>query len=429
MRTVMKALLTLAIRSHKAFSLMTALLICALLLLIGLALLANGMSVLNNAQAESAKTNALAAANAGLDAALDTLDTSIIATQCPPGSVQGTAYSCGMLGSFMSGASQSITDPCTGSSMTIDRGLEVVWGRVGTTTGDARGSCVEAVVSPPSAGVQMPDNAVTAMRNIGGGGHMKISADPTDIGHPHDADVYANGNISSFTTLVDGNTYAAGSDGQPGYDGMTHSGAPPVQSPPGWQITSFSNYVASQAQRGTILTATSLAAAGSKYYPGDVYVEGNVTLTQGTVTFGGAHVYFSGNVTLSGQASIVNGGGGVIVVAGTFIEAGNAAGYQVGSNPRGVLAVMGAPTGGSLAGGSYAASISGNGDMNLGVVWTPFGSTRLAGNGNMTGMLVSGVDIAFSGGGSNGGFTFDHRLANLVIPMPARAHVLAYAEH
>lgn len=406
MKTVIRALHTPVTKGRGAFSTLTALFICALLLIIGLALLGNGMSALNNANAEGVKAGALEAANAGLDSALDTLDASSTATNCSPGAVQGVAYLCGMSGSFTSNAPQSIVDPCTGASMTIDRGLEVVWGSAGISDG-ARGVCVEAVVSPPSIGVQMPDNAITAQRNIGGGGHVPIQTDPTDVLNPHDADIYANGNISGFTTLVEGNTYAAGSDSQPGYDGATHSGVPPVALPPGWEIIAFQDYIQSRAQEGTILSAAQFAAAGSVAYPGNVFVDGDVTLTKGTVRLGGAAVYFNGNVSLSGQASIVNYGGGVVMVAGSYAQTGNSGGYQVGTNPKGVLAVMGSPSD-----GSFATSISGNGSTKLGVVWTAFGSTQLAGNGSLSGMIVSGADVFFNGGGVTGAFTVDHRLAN-----------------
>lgn len=417
---------------RRGFGTMTALVISALLLLVGVALLANAMSISRNAMAETVKAQVVNAANAGLDTAMDVLDMKPTATQCASGTVGSYAFTCGMIGSFQSTNAQThLADPCTGNDITIDKGLEIVWGKASTSAGD-RPVCVEALVSPPVPEIVMPSTAVAANRNIYGGGHVPIRADSTDTGHPHDADVYANGYIAKFTTSVDGSTYAVGSDGQPGYDGKTvHSGAPPLPFPSTSDIAAFQKYTLTKAQAGTQLTSAQLAANGTHTYGGAVYVDGNVNLTQGTVTFSSDVVYINGFLCLSGQARVVNDGGGIIVVAQQFAQSGNSAGYKVGANPKGVLAVLGTDATPSCpaANGAYAASFSGNGNANLGVIWTTKGSIDMAGNGNVTGMLVSGKDVAFNGGGSVGSFTFDHNLASLRITMPVYARLLAYGEH
>ena len=417
---------------RRGFGTMTALFISLLLLLVGVALLANAMSVSRNALAETTKAQVVNAANGGLDTAMETLDKQPTATACVAGAIGGYSFTCGMVGSFQSTTAQThLTDPCTGNDVTIDKGLELAWGKSGTAAGD-RPVCIEALVSPPVPEIVMPDTAIAADRNIYGGGHVPIRADSTDVGHPHDADVYANGYISKFTTSVDGSTYAVGSDAQPGYDNKTvHSGAPPLPFPSTSDIAAFQKYVLTKAQTGTQLSAAQLVANGTRTYGGAVYVEGNVNLTQGTVTFGGDTVYVNGYLCLSGQARIVNDGGGLIVVAQQFAQSGNSSGYQVGANPKGVLAVLGADATPSCpaANGPYAASFSGNGNAKLGVVWTTKGSIDMAGNGNVTGMLVSAKDVVFNGGGSGGAFTFDHDLASLHITMPVYARVLVYGEH
>lgn len=416
---------------RRGFGTLTALFICGILLIVSMAILANAMSTSRNARAETIKVQVVSVANGGLDTALDTLDTTPTATQCPPGSIGGYGYTCGMVGSFQSSAVQtSLVDPCTGGIISIDKGLEIVWGKSSTTAGE-RPVCVEALVSPPVPAITMPSGAITANRNIFGGGHVPIRADATDTLHAHDADVSANGYIGRFTTFVDGNTYAVGIDGQPGYDGKTvHSNYSRVTMPSSSDIAAFQGYVLSKAQSGTQMTAAQFLANGSKTYSGPVYIDGNVDMTQGTVTFGGEAVYINGYLCLSGQASIVNSSGGIIAVGTQFAESGNAAGYQVGPNPRGVLAVLGSDTAPACraASGAYAASFTGNGNAKLGIVWTTKGSVRMGGNGNVTGMIVSGSDAVFNGGGSSGSFTFDHNLANLRVTLPVYARVLAYGE-
>jgi len=420
-----------ATERRRGFSTLIALFVCSLLLAVGLALLSNAIGATVNARAETVKAQVTNAAHSGLDTALDAIDVSANTTVCASGTVNGMTFTCGMLGSFQSTADQNgLVDPCTGATLAIAKGLEIMWSKSSAADGE-RPVCVEGVVSAPIAALSMPDNAVTANKNIGGGGHVPILADPTDTGVPHDADVYANGNISSFTNSVNGNTYAVGSDGQTGYDGKTtHSGAAPVILPTAAQVAAFQTYIQNQTSSGTQLTAAKFLSNGSQTYSGNVYINGNVDMTQGTVTFGGADVYVNGYLCLSGQASIVNNGGGVIMVSKQFAQAGNASGYQVGTNPKGVLAVMGTDTtpGCGAADGPYAASVSGNGNTQLGVLWTPNGSIQIAGNGNLTGMLVAGSNVQFNGGGSGGGFTFDHRLENLTIQTPTFAKVLGYAE-
>jgi len=413
------------------FGTLMALFICALLLLVGMVLLSNVMSASTNARSETIKAQIAESAHAGLDMAMETLDMTPTANTCASDTLQGYDFTCGMVGSFQSTTVQSKIDPCTGNSISIAKGLVIGWGRSATPAGE-RTVCVEALLSQPSSGVQMPDNAVTANGNITGGGHMTINTDKSDKLNPHDADVYANGYISNFTTSVGGNTYAVGADSQPGWDGKTtHSGAPPVLMPPAWQIAALQTYVIGQAQAGTRLTAAQFIANGTKTYSGNVYIDGNVDMTGGTATFTGADVYVNGFLCLSSGASVVNKSGGVIMVGAQYAQAGNSGGYQIGSNPKGVLAVMGSdatPSCGA-SNGPYAASISGNATTKLGVVWTAYGSIHMAGNGNVTGMIVSGKNAVFDGGGSGGSFTFDSSLASLVIPMPGLARILAYAEY
>jgi hypothetical protein len=419
-------------RCGRGFGTMTALFISVLLLLVGLALLANAMSVSRNALAETTKAQVVNAANGGLDTAMEALDLKTTATQCVSGTIGGYSFTCGMVGSFQSTTPQAhLTDPCTGRDVTIDKGLEIAWGKSSTAGGD-RPVCIEALVSPPVPEIVMPNTAIAANRNIYGGGHVPIRADSTDTGHPHDADVYANGYISKFTTSVDGNTYAVGSDSQPGYDNKTtHSGANPLPFPSSSDIAAFQKYVLTKAQSGTQLTAAQLIANGTRTYGGPVYIDGNVNLTQNTLTFGGEAVYINGSLCVSGQARVVNAGGGIIVVAQQFAQSGLTASYQVGSNPNGVLAVLGADATPPCPAnnGPYAASFSGNANMDLGIVWTTKGSIDMAGNGDVTGMLVSGKDVVFNGGGSGGSFTFDHELASRHITMPAYARLLVYGEY
>jgi hypothetical protein len=144
-------------------------------------------------------------------------------------------------------------------------------------------------------------------------------------------------------------------------------------------------------------------------YSGNAYVNSSINISNGTIEFdGGGTIYINGNVTISGKASLLNAGGSLIVVNGTFSSSGQG-GLSVTTGTDGQLMVLASDpnaTTCAAGGGGCAVLIGGNGS-NVGLIFVPYGSIQMAGNGTITGALRAGVDIVFAGGGSKGAFQYD----------------------
>jgi hypothetical protein len=427
-------------RSNRGFAIVTALFIMGILLIVAVLLLQNAQNVAANTQILQSKNQIFDASEAGLDSAVDLLDRNYAAdntTACPGGTAQGYTFTCSVVANNFFNTTSSlgpVTDPVTGASVTIPQNDALIWGSSQSIFG-GRTMHVEALVSAPVLDLQFPNGAINAKGNVTGGGHMPVYADPTDS-TPNDATVHANGNVTSFTTVVQGVTYAVGTDAQTGSDGTTHSGSAAVSFPSSSFVTQFTNY----AYDKTYLHGTTYApgsVSGTMSFSGNTYIgtgasgSGNLDLTNGTYTFNGGIVFIDGYLCLSGHATIVNKNNTIFVIRGQYASAGNSASYNVASGTAGQMVVLGtdSPPSCAAADGSYAFSISGNGSDNLGTVFTPNGSAQLAGNGNLTGALETGVNAVLSGGGSGGKFTYDHNAAAPPSPAPANVKILSYGEY
>jgi hypothetical protein len=418
---------------------LTAVLLMGVLLIAAALLLDSVHAVTVDTQMLDQKDHIFDAAEAGLDTAADLLARIPTATSgCPGGTLQSITFTCGIGANNLSGATPltSVTDPVTGNSITIPKGEGLIWGKATTALG-GRTVWAEAIVSVPIVTFNFPPGAINAGSNVTGGGHMTVNSDPTDLLNPHDADVHANGNVTSFTTSVQGATYAVGSDSQAGWNGATNPGSPAVSMPSTGFVTAFTTYSYNQAfNLGTRVQPS--AMTGTKTFTGNVYIgntagtrdSGNLDLTSGTFTFNGGIVFVDGYLCMSGHAKIVSNLNTIFVVREQFAQAGNSSSFGITTGTKGILAALGADTtpACSAANGSYAASDSGNGSEDLGLVWTPNGSTLLSGNGNITGSIMAGVNAVLNGGGSSGEFIYDKNLVTAAVSAPVNIKILSFGE-
>jgi hypothetical protein len=415
----------------------TALFIMGLLLIVAALLLDNVKSVASSTQVLEQRNQTYDAAEAGMDATLDYFDRDPFVTSgCPSGS-SGRAYTCNIdKNNFYGTSALSVSDPINaGTTVSVPAGDALIDSQAAGLFGNI--VHLEALVSAPTFNNQFPTGAINAGGDVTGGGHMPVYADPSDS-VPNDANVKANGDVTSFTTIVQGDTYAVGTDSQVGADGATHSGSAPITLPNSSYVSNFTSYTYNQAfNNGTVVSPSSLSSGGT--YSGNTYIgnssgtsgSGNLDLTSGTVTFNGGVVFIDGNLCLSGHANVVVNGTTILVVRGQFAQAGNSASYNASSGSHVVLAALGgdaSPSPCSAGNGPYSFSVSGNGNQNLGLVWTPNGSTELGGNGNLTGAVDAGVNAVLNGGGSGGKFTYNHNIFTAPSPPPVNAKIITYGE-
>lgn len=389
-------------------ALIVALLFVVVLAIVAIALLFVAGSAAGNTMSVQDKNQVYDAADTGLNAALDALDNNSQATTCANGTVNNYSYTCGINPNFNGATGKSATDPSTGNSITIPVLLGLVWGQSSSLNG-GRTVTAEGLVAAPRAGLNLPPGAINAANNVTGSGDIPVLADPSDT-NPHDASVHANNSVSLFAASVDGPTYAVGTDSMPGWNGATNSGAPPVTFPTSSAVTAFAATAKAQAQAGTSMTAAAFvtAAATNPTYTGNLYINGTVHLSAGTVTLKGAGtIYVNGSLCADAAAKIVNAQSSLIVVSSQVAITGNA--YTVNAMSHGVLVALGTNATPSCAPGlgAYAAQFGDGSSVNLGQVYTPNGSTTMSGNGRFTGAFVCGINCDFQGGGNGLSLQYD----------------------
>ena len=427
---------TKSLAPHRGFAMVTALLVMGILFAVAVLLLDNVGFIAKDTQVLEQRNKGYDAGEAGIDAALDYLDRNPTQVSgCPAGSIGSNSFSCTInLNNFYGGSSETVADPINPANTDTVPSGDALISAQSTSPFSGKTVYLEALISAPVFTTLFPHGAINAGNDVTGGGHMPVYADTTDS-VPNDASVHANNNVTSFTTTVQGNTYAVGMDSQIGADGTTHSGAAPVTLPGSSFVTSFTSYTYNQAfNHGTVVAPATMT--GTRSFTGNVYIgsgspgSGNLDLTNGTFTFNGGIIFVDGYLCLSGHAQIVNNGNTIIVVRNQFSQAGNSSSYNVASGTHGTLAVLGTDTAPSCsaASGNYAFNDSGNGSENLGIVWTPNGSVQLAGNGNLVGAIDAGTNVVFSGGGSGGTFRYDHNLFPPANTNPQDAKILTYGE-
>jgi hypothetical protein len=376
----------------------------ALLLLVAILVVTGALNAVDQAEAVGVKYGVLNSAEAAANLALNQLaEDPRESVGCVTGSLNGAVYhSCMGDNNLTNSQSSAATDYANGSTIFVPPKSAYIYGDA--TNNGSRKTYVEAIAQPAPP-ISMPPGAINAAQNINDLTPEPINQDPL---HANDANIYANNNISAgnAASAVQGDTFAVGTDNVNGADGTTHPGSSPIFFPTPTQVTQAANYAQQVGQAGSNLSG---AAITSGTYTGDMYINGDVDVSSGTVTFSnGTAVFINGNLCISGTGSLANtdssfSNQAVMVVSGVMSSSGTG-GYVVTIPGNTLLIVLGQDPGGINPCGSSATdalSLSPTAGVEpIGTVFAANGSVAIGGTGTVQGALDGGVNVDI--GGSTG---------------------------
>jgi hypothetical protein len=386
-------------RRGRAFVLPYVMGFAALLAVIAMMLLQSANSASQSTYTIQDKNAVFDAAEAGLNAALDDLDVSLLTganrTSTLP---NGYTFTYTIYPNFLGTALKLINDPITGTGQ-----IEVpIGGAIIDSTGydptGQRSSTVEAAVTVDTTTLTYPHLAVAAGLDIQG------SYDPLAITDPsggNSAAVHANGNITaSVGGGVQGPATASGVvNSLP--PGTTSSATVPLPT-----VSQFDFMVASYKSQAQVLGG-----------PTNVYVPAGGSLAPTYVCSGlgvllGCLLFYDGPLDLSTQGVTLDGPW-TMVVNGDLHESGPS--FIAFATKPNMLIVNGNA---HFSGSSYVD----------GYVQTK-GSTDLGGAGLFSGALMSLGAMTFSGGGGSGGIAYDPSVIPPTHLLTGLVKILTYAEY
>jgi len=388
---------------QRGFAMAFVFVLVALLLLIAILVITGAFNANNQAQAVGVKYGVLNSAEAAANLALNRLaENPSEPVGCVTGSLNGAVYrSCLGLNnlSWPTGRlTPDYADP--GTNVWVPKGAAYIYGEA--TNQGSRKVYVEAIAQPAPPLV-MPSGAINAATDINDLSSMGINQDPL---HPNDATVSANNNINvpGAASPVQGVTHAVGTDSLIGSDGTTHSGSAAVGFPNFTELAQAAQNAKLTAQAGTNLSGSTVSS-GTATYTGNVYINGDVNVSSGTVTFStGTYVYINGNLCISGTGTVVNadGGQGLMVVTGV-VSSNGVGGYQTIAGQDTMLLSLASDPGainpcGSSAADALSLSPPAATVEPVGTVYATVGSVQLTGLGTVQGALDAGTNVDLNGG-------------------------------
>jgi hypothetical protein len=372
----------------------------ALLLLVAILVVTGALNAVNQAEAVGVKYGVLNSAEAAANLALNQLAENPRETPgCVTGSLNGASYRSCMGANNLTGKSAiTVTDYANGTQLLVPPGSAYIYGEA--TNAGNRKTYVEAIAQPAPP-LNMPPGAVNAAQNINDLAPEPVDQDPS---HRNDANLFSNNDIMVANTPsgVQGNTYAVGSDVLSGADGTTHPGWSPVFFPTPTQVTQAAQTARLIAQAGSTVSGASVSGGSS--YTGDVYINGNVDISSGTVTFSnGEAVYINGNLCINGTGEVLNSnsGQGVIMVVNGVVSSSGPGGYMASMPANSLLLVLGNDPGAINPCGSGTDAISlapSSGVEPVGTVYAANGSVGVGGSGTVQGALDAGLNVDIAGG-------------------------------
>jgi len=382
----------------------------ALLLLVAILVVTGALNAVNQAEAVGVKYGVLNSAEAAANLALNELaENPKMTPGCVTGTLNGASYrSCMGLNNLKNALPQTATDYANGTQIIVPGGSAYIYGEA--TNNGSRKTYVEAIARPAPP-LNLPPGAVNAAQNINDLTPEPVHQDPL---HANDANLYANNNIavsSSPWSVVQGKTFAVGSDVLPGADGQTHPGSSPVYFPTPTQVSQAAQTAKLIAQAGTTVSGSSVA--GGQSFTGDVYVNGNVNLSSGTVTFSdGETVYVNGNLCINGTGELLNAnaGQGVVMVVGGVMSSSGAGGYMTSMPTNALLIVLGNDPGPGNPCGTGADALSlmpTAGVEPVGTVYAANGSVSVSGTGTVQGALDGGINVDIAGSSAAAAIQYD----------------------
>ncbi len=389
----------------------------ALLIIVALIVASGAFNAQTSAAALGVKYRVLNSAEAGANFALNELaeNARYGSGQCVNGTLNGKPYEgCVEVNNLPDPQSTTAIDPETGTSVTVPGYSAYIYGE--SSFQGARKVYIEAIADP-SPPLTLPGGAINAQGDVDDQAPEPISQDPAN---PGDANVNANGNINvsgGSPSTVQGATSAVGTNQLPGTPQTSGAGA--IAFPNQVQLQQAAQNAQSIAQVGTQVTGASLSSGSGGTLSGDAYVNGDIQLSKGTITFSnGSYVYVNGNVCVSGSGALsnLNTGHNVLVVSGVMAVTGTGQ-FTTVAQQNSLLLVMGAdPTTFNPCGaGPYALDLEPGGSASpIGTVYAGAGSVYLGGQSALTGAVDAEAN-AYIGGSPSSAFHYDSAQVNTTI--------------
>lgn len=399
------------------------LVLVALLLIVALAVITGANWAASSATAVSIKYRVLNAAEGAANSALDDLaqDPAEKSGTQLSGTLNGANWDAWIrANNLLSDRVTTYKDPATGDTVLVPPNSAYLYGAAAVDGGHT--TYVEAIVGP-SPPLRMPSGAVNAASDVLDMGPMAISSDPSDL-NKYDADVSADSNIIGSNTTVQGRTIAGGSDELTGAAGTFPDSPNPVTLPTEPQVSEAVRTARLSAQAGQQLTSQQVMQAGTATYAGNVFIDGNLTLTQGVVTLsGGKFVYVNGNLCVEAagaQLNDANTGENEIVVSGNMEVAGGGA-FTTAPGANTLTVVLGIDqaslSNSCSANNSHALdfqTLAGTAST-IGTIFTPHGSINLTGSGSIAGAVDAGANVYLAGSDTTHGMQYDMNQATTSI--------------
>lgn len=400
--------------AQRGFAMAFVFVLIALLLLIAILVVTDAFNAVDQAQAVGVKYGVMNSAEAAANLALNRLaENPNEPVGCVTGSLNGMSYrSCMGYNNLYGSTAQVATDYANGQPLWVPKGTAYIYGE--STNNGSRKVYVEAIADPAPP-LTMPSGVVNAAQNINDLAPEPINQDAL---HQNDANIAANNNItmSGAPSTVQGSTQAVGTNALT--TGTTNtSGASPVYFPSPTQVTQAVQNARLIAQAGTAMSGATVSGAGTTTYSGNIYVNGDVDVTSGTVTFtSGNDVYINGNLCISGTGSVLNtdANQGVMVVTGVVSSSGTG-GYAVTLPANTLLIALGNDPGSINPCGSTAVDALSlaptTGVEPIGTAFAANGSVAVRGTGTVQGAFDGGINVDIAGG-SGSAILYDAGQAN-----------------
>jgi hypothetical protein len=377
----------------------------ALLIIVALIVAYGAFNAQTSAQALGVKYRVLNSAEAGANIALNELaeNPNYGSGNCDNGTLNGKPYTgCVEVNNLSNINAVQATDPETGNTVNVPPFSAYIYGE--SSYQGSRKVYIEAIADP-SPPLTLPGGAINSQNDVNDIAPEPVSQDPL---HPGDANVNANGNINvtGAASTVQGLTTAVGSNQLPG--GQSNGAA--VMFPSLVEVQQAAQNAQSLAKSGTQVSGSSLSSGSGGALSGNVYVNGDIQLNKGTLTFsGGSNVYVNGNVCVSGSGvlSNANQGQNVFVVSGVM-AVGGSGNFNAAPGANSLLLVLGSdPTSfNPCGGGPFALDLEPTGTPSqIGTVYASAGSVFLGGSTALTG-AADGANVLI-GGGPSSAFKYD----------------------
>jgi hypothetical protein len=339
------------------------------------------------------------AAEAGLNAALDDLDVSLLTGATRTSTLpNGYNFTYTIYPNFLGSVVKLINDPITGTGqINIPIGGAII-DSTGTDPTGTRSTTVEAAVSVDTTQLTYPHVAVA------GGLDIQGSYDPLGITDPsgtNSASVHANGNITA--------SVGGGVQGPASASGLVNSLPPGTTSAPAVPLPTVSQFdymVASYKSQATVIGG-----------PTNLYVPAGGSLSSNYVCSGlgillGCLLFYDGTLDQSTQG-VTFSGPWTMVVNGDLDESGPS--FVTFLTKPNLLVVNG------------NAHFQGSSHVD-GYVQVK-GSTHLGGNGLFTGAIMSLGTLTFDGDSGAGGIVYDPAVIPPTHALTGLVKIVTYAEY